>query len=557
MNNNSLSRSMKICEYFNDIGLVDHNNVNLFLNIYSEIVKKNYCKKKNEILQYSLYTFMKLISRDDNQLHEYSKRTINAFNNNQLISKYKSIKIIKTVLYLILKKLLTNFLFQLIRNKSNKRKKNFNLRNSNKKAKSIKLIKHYTDNLNNYNRDSVKTSYNNSLLNYSITNDEKECTFSPKINKNFKPYYEKEQIKSIPYTTSLNVSNNIPKKVIPNIMYNTQKQIYKKNLNPVLNSNNLNSVNNFWINPLMSPILYHRNINNKIPNESNYNSNSLDLNNYNFYKNETKHLNKVNDKLLNLKIKRINDIEKDCTFIPETNKNYKIKSPNLEPRYIQLHNDAKIRQNNYEKLRDKYLKEETSQSIKTEHPNSNYYKKLYNDALYYKEKEIENEKREKEKYSFSPEIFKNEKYVVKMPFHERRAKSIENKMKLLKKKEEKEKKELEDMKKNNVSKNKNINNKEMIDRLYSKEYEKIKEKIEKEKKEKEEKNKVKQIINWEKINNENKIKNYELKKNEHLKNEEPIKMISNNGEKETKIENNKKLEEILLSNEIKEDSNKK
>ena len=555
MNNNSLLRSMKICEYFNDIGLVNHNNVNLFLNIYSEIVKKRYCKNKNEILQYSLYTFMKLISRDDNQLHEYSKRTINAFNNNQLISKYKSIKIIKTVLYLKLKKLLTNFLFQLIRNKSNKRKNNF--RNSKKKSKSIKLIKHDTDNLNNYNKDSLKTSYNNSLLNYSIINDEKECTFSPKINKNFKPYYEREQIKTISYTPSLKVSTNIPKKGIPNIMYNTQKQIYKNNLNPILNSNNMNSMNNFWINPLMSPILYHRNINNKIPNEDNYNSNSLDLQNYNFYKNETNHINKVNDKLLNLKMKRINDIEKDCTFIPETNKNYKIKKQNLIPRYIQLHNDAKNRQNNYEKLRDKYLKEETSQSIKTEHPNNNYYKKLYNDALYYKEKEIENEKREKGKYSFSPEIYKNNKYIVKMPFNERRAKSIENKKKFLQKKEEKEKKELEDMKKNNVSKNKNINNKDVIDRLYSKGYEKIKEKIEKEKKEKEEKNKVKQIINWDKINNENNIKNSEMKKNEHLKNEEPIKMISNNGEKETKIENNKKLEEIISSNEVKEDSNKK
>ena len=117
MRNNSLSRSLKICEFFNDIGLVDHNNVNQFLNIYSEIVKKKYCKNKNEILQYSLYTFIKLISRDDNQLHEYSKRTINAFNNNQLISKYKSMKIIKTILYLNLKNLFTNFLFQLIRNK--------------------------------------------------------------------------------------------------------------------------------------------------------------------------------------------------------------------------------------------------------------------------------------------------------------------------------------------------------------------------------------------------------------------------------------------------------
>ena len=513
MRNNSLSRSLKICEFFNDIGLVDHNNVNQFLNIYSEIVKKRYCKNKNEILQYSLYTFIKLIARDDNQLHEYSKRTINAFNNNQLISKYKSMKIIKTILYLNLKKLFTNFLFQLIRNKSNKRKNNFNFRNSNIKLKNINLIKHDIDNLNNYNKDSLKTSYNNSILNYSITNDEKECTFSPKINKNFKPYNEREPIKTISYyTPTLNISTNIPKKEIPNIIYNNnQKQLNKNNLNTISNSNNMNSMNNFWINPLMSPILYHKNIN-KSPNEHNYTSNSLDLNNYNFYKNETNHINKVNDKLLNLKIKRINDIEKDCTFIPETNKNYIIKSPNFEPRYIQLHNDAKNRKNNYEKLKNKYLKEEKSHSIKTDHPNRNYYKKLYNDAFYYKEKEIENEKREKGKYSFSPELFKNDKYVVKMPFNERRAKSIENKKKLLQKKEEKEKKELEDMKKNNVSKNKNINSKEIIDRLYSREYEKIKEKKEKEKEKEIEKNKVKQIIDWEKINNENNIKNFDFKK---------------------------------------------
>ena len=37
---NKEDNSMKICEYFNDIGLVDYDNVNLFLDIYSEIVKK-------------------------------------------------------------------------------------------------------------------------------------------------------------------------------------------------------------------------------------------------------------------------------------------------------------------------------------------------------------------------------------------------------------------------------------------------------------------------------------------------------------------------------------
>ena len=43
-------------------------------------------------------------------------------------------------------------------------------------------------------------------------------------------------------------------------------------------------------------------------------------------------------------------------------------------------------------------------------------------------------------------------------------------------------------------------------------YEKIKEKKEKEKEKEIEKNKVKQIIDWEKINNENNIKNFDFKK---------------------------------------------
>ena len=32
--------SIKIYEYFNDIGIVDYDNINLFLNIYSNVSKK-------------------------------------------------------------------------------------------------------------------------------------------------------------------------------------------------------------------------------------------------------------------------------------------------------------------------------------------------------------------------------------------------------------------------------------------------------------------------------------------------------------------------------------
>ena len=113
--------SMKICEYFNDIGLVDYDNVNLFLDIYSEIVKKNNLENISDIFTTALFSFMKIISKDEKQLFDYANRTINAFYNNQLISKYKAIRTIKTVLFLKLKNLLTNFLFKL--NRKNKKKK--------------------------------------------------------------------------------------------------------------------------------------------------------------------------------------------------------------------------------------------------------------------------------------------------------------------------------------------------------------------------------------------------------------------------------------------------
>ena len=34
---NLASTTLKVCEYFNDIGIIDYDNVNDFLKIYSEI----------------------------------------------------------------------------------------------------------------------------------------------------------------------------------------------------------------------------------------------------------------------------------------------------------------------------------------------------------------------------------------------------------------------------------------------------------------------------------------------------------------------------------------
>ncbi len=557
MSENRENSSMKICEYFNDIGLVDYDNVNLFLNIYAEIIRKNNLKKKSDILRTALFSFMKIISKDEKQLFEYADRTINAFYNNQLISKYKSIRIIKTVIFLKIKNQLTNFLFKL--NRYNKNKKKNNKYNNNdiffKKSKSsnqsrvkkTKLMKNNTEELKESNKISpLKNSYTSfPSYYYSVNNDEKECTFTPKINKYFKPYYEKKPVKSYTYyAPNFDIYTQIPKREIPNINFNNKNSIYKTNANSVFHSMNNSSYNlnnysdinfnNFInlkgdFNNSLNSQTPHKYLNYNNPYNINGNNRDYNMNNYNFFMNEANHLEKINDKLLNLKMKKMNDIEKTCTFIPQTNQNYNKKNQNNEvPRYIQLHNDAKIRKNNNEKLREKYIKEEIEkmQSREKQLSDTNYYNKLYNDAIYYKGREIENEKRENEKYTFSPQIYKNSKYNITMPFNQRRAKSIESKMNLLKMKDEEEKRQLEDMKKKSVSKNNNIDSKEVIDRLYSKEYEKIKDRIQKEKEEKERKNRKKQIIDWDKVNYENNSKYSDNKKKDLIKIEEP-KSINN------------------------------
>ena len=620
---NKEDNSMKICEYFNDIGLVDYDNVNLFLDIYSEIVKKNNLKNINDILTTALFSFMKIISKDEKQLFDYANRTINAFYNNQLISKYKAIRTIKTVLFLKLKNLLTNFLFKLNRkNKQQIKKKNKTNYNSNdylinnnpkkSRVKSTKLIKNNTEELNINNRTSPLKISNNSLQNYySVNNDLSECTFTPKINKNFKPYYEKKPVKSYTYYAPIyDIFAKVPKREVPNININNKKQIYKTNAKTVFNSlnnsmgnlSNINSINNINVNnlinsngeyispiPMVSPVyqftnkkfnynnpyIYNENMNNNlnkkqlnnknnIHNKSNSNNNinydielnnsdNFDIKDYNFIMNEDRR-NNGNDKLFQLKMKRLYDIENKYSFNPQINKtNIKKNKIQETPRYIQLHNDAKIRKENNDRLRDKYLKEEMENlqiPNKEKSQNSNYYKKLYNDAFYYKEREIENKKRENEKYSFSPQIYKNNKYIVSMPFNQRRAESIERKNNLLKKKDDEEKRELDEMKKNSVSKNVNSNSKEVIDRLYSKEYEKIKDRIQKEKEEKELKNKKKQIINWDKVNYDNNTK-YSDSKKKDLNKIDFSNKINNiiNEEKEIKIDSNKNtIDEPFSSN---------
>ncbi len=455
--------SIKIYEYFNDIGIVDYDNINLFLNIYSDILKNKSYKNKDELLKRSLFSYMKVISNDENKLYEYSNRVINSFKNNQIISKYKSMKIIKTILYFKLRNILSQFIFNLIT-----RKKRINQRNLNSKFPKSNIQKL---NVKNNNTQPNKKNY------FSIIQkEEEECTFSPRINNNFQ-LYKKKPIQTTkhnsPLSSKISTKNSTQLNKNENSFSNNNK-----NINNIISFNNIDNKKKFFT-------IEPNNLNNSFKEK------------YDFYQNEEKHLERVNDKILKMKMNKNINLEKDCTFKPKINKNYKLKKTNSESKiYIN-------KTSNNSKINNKLNEENNSYSQTREKSDSKYYEKLYNDAQFYKEKEIKYEKIENEKYTFSPKLFKNNNYIVKMTFNERRNKSIENKMKLLKKKDDEEKQFLEEMKKNSVSKNKNVNNKEVINRLYEKEYLKIKERLEKEKKEKELQNQKKKNYNLDKNENNN------------------------------------------------------
>ena len=106
------STTLKVCEYFNDIGIIDYDNVNDFLQIYSEIAFKNNYNSKNDILRNTIFSYMKLISQNDTLLFEYARRTLNSFINFQLVSKYKSIKVLKSILNIKIKNIIVYFFLE-------------------------------------------------------------------------------------------------------------------------------------------------------------------------------------------------------------------------------------------------------------------------------------------------------------------------------------------------------------------------------------------------------------------------------------------------------------
>ena len=110
----------EICEYLNDIGVLDINRTVQFLNLYTGFISNNknflnnQSSQKNSI-KITLFAYLKNVSENDKELYRITSNIVNSYDKNKLIKQYHCICNIKKILFYKLKNNFFNFLFNLLR----------------------------------------------------------------------------------------------------------------------------------------------------------------------------------------------------------------------------------------------------------------------------------------------------------------------------------------------------------------------------------------------------------------------------------------------------------
>ena len=371
----------KICEYLNDIGILQLENINNFLKIYTQI-SQNKFKNKSDNLILALFSYITLISKNEQHLYDICKNIVNSFTNNQILYRYRGIYMLNNIFKTKLYSRYISFFLKLnsFRNKinlyskhksikSNKRnliRENYKneekiLNNNSSSRKKLnnkigkiintKSIKIKTNNDNNIYINLNKDNENNNIYKtFDLDKKDDECTFNPKTNK----YYKSKQNNNIRSFEKINNENNSSSFLNKN---NDNKNNLRRLKGDYYN-NSTNYANNNVINNELEKMVenmpkyngnmsnsryipkklsYRKEFNQMYPSNSyqeipfysdpnmNENENYNDLvnnylnENYDFYKNEQDYIKKVQEKIFLLKIQKMDKIAEECTFTPEIN----------------------------------------------------------------------------------------------------------------------------------------------------------------------------------------------------------------------------------------------
>ena len=177
----------QICDYLNEIGILDINNIKNYLTMATNIINDNSSNKSiKEIYKISLFAYLKGINNNDQSLYFLCTNIINSYSRYILIKKYDFLCNLKRILYYRILQRFKNFMISLYKVFPFK---NHNSNNNYKNKKS--QIKNNTfnnafyskkNNLQNLTENSNKEKYFNK--NKFIPKGEPEIKSSKKISNN-------------------------------------------------------------------------------------------------------------------------------------------------------------------------------------------------------------------------------------------------------------------------------------------------------------------------------------------------------------------------------------
>ena len=227
----------QICEYLNEIGILDMNSIKDYLILTTNILNENRKYKSiNDVYKISLFAFLRGVNNDDKSLYFLCSNIINSYNRYNLIKKYKFLHYFKKLLYVKICQRFNCFIMSLSKQLNYKRNQAKKLSKSTKK---IGFNNTSSNRFYNKNNNSIKNiSEINNIEGYNTPNYNKIRTNDILFKNNIPDYKIKQVNTGSKNKKNINKNNFSPLK-IENYNILGDKKIYRE-LSPKKKSKKIN-----------------------------------------------------------------------------------------------------------------------------------------------------------------------------------------------------------------------------------------------------------------------------------------------------------------------------
>ena len=145
----------KICDYLNNIGILQLESINNFLKIYSQLSQNKY-KSKSDKFILALFSYITLLSKNEQLLYKTCSNIVNNYSNNMILHRYHTLQIFNNIIKTKLHSKYILFFFKLNLYISSRKGKNknrylytFTRTNDSNSEKGTEIKKLFGDNAKN------------------------------------------------------------------------------------------------------------------------------------------------------------------------------------------------------------------------------------------------------------------------------------------------------------------------------------------------------------------------------------------------------------------------